>query len=92
MATDYSTWAWKISRPFLPALKEGASWPSEGEATEIGPHDTPQELTEEELRTGWYRPGRLPPEVSTIGGKLVDTQTALAMYKKGLVSEVPFHI
>ncbi len=62
------------------------------EATEIGPHDTPQELTEEELRTGWYRPGRLPPEVSTIGGKLVDTQTALDMYKKGLVSEVPFHI
>ena len=31
MATDYSTWAWKISRPFLPALKDGASWPSEGE-------------------------------------------------------------
>jgi hypothetical protein len=62
------------------------------EATEIGPHDTAGELTEEERRTGWYRPGKLPPEVSTIGGKLVDHHTALAMYRKGLVSQVPFHI
>ena len=33
METDYSTLIWKIGRPFLPDLKDGASWPSEGEGS-----------------------------------------------------------
>ena len=46
MAIDYSTLAWKISRPFLPDLKDGASWPSEDEfLEEAGVATLPEDWT-----------------------------------------------
>jgi hypothetical protein len=62
-------------------------------AFEIGPNDdtTPSDI---ELKTGWYAPNRqpLPHTVSSIGGKRIDSQTALDMYRRGIVDQVPFHI
>ena len=62
-------------------------------ATEIGPHDeaTPSET---ENAMGWYAPNsaNLPKTVSTINGQFVDAQTALAMYRRGLVPGVPFQL
>ncbi|WP_109150273.1 hypothetical protein [Azospirillum sp. TSO5] len=41
-------------------------------ASEIGPHDKPRELTDDEKRTGWYGPGAEPgSSANVIGGKIV---------------------
>ncbi|WP_060733772.1 hypothetical protein [Burkholderia cenocepacia] len=62
-------------------------------AFEIGPYDdtTP---SEDERRVGWYSPSRdeLPKTVSTLDGKYLDAQTALSMYRRGLVDAVPFRV
>jgi hypothetical protein len=61
-------------------------------AFELGPYDdmTP---TDEERRVGWYSPTRteLPSSVSTLDGRFLDSQTALGIYRQGLVEQVPFH-
>jgi hypothetical protein len=61
-------------------------------AFELGPYDdmTP---TQEERRVGWYSPTRteMPNTVSTLDGRFLDSQTALSMYRQGLVEQVPFH-
>jgi hypothetical protein len=61
-------------------------------AFELGPYDdmTP---SDEERRVGWYSPTRteLPCTVSTLDGRFLDSQTALSMYRQGLVEQVPFH-
>lgn len=62
-------------------------------ATEIGPHDSPTPLTPEETETGWYRGPNCPSEhCSTLDGKFVDASTALALYRRGLVPQVPFKL
>jgi hypothetical protein len=62
-------------------------------AFSIGAYDrtTP---TDEERKCGWYRPDRrpLPDTVSTIGGRVIDSSTALGLYRMGVVNKVPFHI
>ena len=62
-------------------------------AFSIGAYDK-IEPTAEERKCGWYKPFRdeLPDTVSTIGGIPVDSQTALAMYRRGFVLQIPFHI
>jgi hypothetical protein len=61
-------------------------------ATEIGTYDTPRELTEKEKQTGWYEPGRPSEHVSTINGEVVQLDTAMDMYRNGIVDKVPFHL
>lgn len=60
-------------------------------ASEIGPFDkaSPSDV---EKTTGWYVPGRVSEHVSTISGQIISSDVALAMYKQGLVTQVPFHI
>lgn len=62
-------------------------------AFSIGAYDKTKP-TKEERECGWYKPdrGTLPDTVSTIGGRIIDSKTALGMYRKGLVDKVPFHI
>ena len=51
-------------------------------ASEIGPYDKARELTEDEKRTGWYAPGApAGSSANTIGGKIVDHETAKAFYR-----------
>jgi hypothetical protein len=49
--------------------------------------------TKEESACGWYKSNRqpLPLSVSTINGRVIDSKTALGMYRMGLVTAVPFH-
>lgn len=52
-------------------------------ASQIGPHDVERELTAEEKRYGWYKPGApLGSSVNAIRGVPVDTGTALAAYRR----------
>lgn len=62
-------------------------------AFEIGSYDKTKP-TDEERKCGWYKPDRksLPDTVSTIGGRVIDSKTALGMYRMGLVNQVPFHL
>jgi hypothetical protein len=62
-------------------------------AFEIGPNDR-SNPSKEEKRIGWYSPSSksLPDTVSTIDGALIDSATALGMYRTGLVDHVPFHV
>ncbi len=51
-------------------------------ASEIGPHDTPRQLTEAEADTGWYEPGEPPgSSANVVDGKIVDWKTAQEVYK-----------
>lgn len=53
------------------------------EATEIGPCDTPRELTAEEQEFGWYAPHSPPGDsANTIDGKLVSCEQANAFYRQ----------
>lgn len=55
-------------------------------ATSIGAHDR-NETTEEELKAGWYRPGKIGTSVNTVQGIPVDHKTALKLYEAGLLDE-----
>lgn len=57
-------------------------------ATSIGAHDK-NSITEEENRTGWYRPGKIGSSVNTFRGKPVDHKTALELYRAGILDEKP---
>lgn len=51
------------------------------EASEIGPFDEPRELTDEEQRTGWYKPGAEPgSSANVIDGHVVSHRVAKAAY------------
>ncbi|MDK4729363.1 hypothetical protein [Rhizobium phaseoli] len=51
-------------------------------ASEIGPYDEKRELSEDERRTGWYRPGAEPgSSANVIGGKIVGHATAKRVYR-----------
>ena len=51
-------------------------------ASEIGPYDEPRELTAEEQKTGWYKPGAEPgSSANVIGGKIVSHQKMKATYQ-----------
>lgn len=55
-------------------------------ASEVGPYDTNRVLTEAEKLTGWYEPGSPVSETAnTVGGVLVDHQTAKMFYDVGLL-------
>lgn len=44
-------------------------------------------FTEQEIRTGCYRGGKLSPYANTVNGHLVDHITAKEMYDIGLLDE-----
>lgn len=55
-------------------------------ASEIGPFDEDRELTDEEKKTGWYRPGREPgSSANVIGGQIVDHKTMQNAYRAEFV-------
>jgi hypothetical protein len=59
-------------------------------ASEIGPYDSPRELTEQENKTGWYGPGKpISDKANTFMGKPVDHKTAKALYNIGLLDKKP---
>lgn len=60
-------------------------------AMELGPYDKPG-ATQAELALGWYAPEHVPETVSSINGVVVSAADALALYRCGLVDEVPFKI
>jgi hypothetical protein len=52
-------------------------------ASEIGPYDQEQELTDEERRTGWYAPGAEPGSTANVvGGRIVSHVQARAVYQR----------
>jgi hypothetical protein len=54
-------------------------------ASEIGPEEGVEKTAVEKL-CGWYEPGKPPsPLANTVGGLLVDHQTAKTMYELGLL-------
>lgn len=57
-------------------------------AIEIGSADSSVELSEEEVATGWYSPGReYEGSGNTINGKLVNHDEAMAAYRAGILDE-----
>ena len=60
-------------------------------ASEIGPHDTPRKLFDDEKRTGWYAPGAEPgSSANVIDGKIVSHKQADAAYRAEFVGN-PLH-
>lgn len=56
-------------------------------ASEISYLDT-RELTTREKETGWYEPGTPVSEnANTVGGELVDHETAKVLYRSGLLDK-----
>lgn len=52
-------------------------------ASEIGPFDKERELTEDEQRTGWYRPGAEPgSSANVIGGRVVSHRQVERAYRE----------
>lgn len=52
-------------------------------ASERGPYDEPRELTAEERKTGWYKPGAEPgSSANVIGGKIVSHIQARDTYQR----------
>lgn len=52
-------------------------------ASQIGPHDDERELTDEEQKTGWYKPGSEPgSSANVIGGKIVSHKVMQATYRR----------
>nr|ART90485.1 hypothetical protein [uncultured bacterium] len=62
-------------------------------ATEVGGFDT-STPSADELRIGWYAPNspNLPDTISSLNGQFVDAETALAIYRRGVVDRVPFKL
>ncbi|GIP02077.1 hypothetical protein J28TS4_04840 [Paenibacillus lautus] len=57
-------------------------------ASEIGAHDGPRELTEQEDKTGWYAPGSpVSDKANTVNGIPVDHETAQIMYELGFLDD-----
>lgn len=55
-------------------------------ASEIGMYDEPRELTDEEDKTGWYRPESEPgSSANVIGGRVVSHQVMRDEYRKEFV-------
>ena len=51
-------------------------------ASEIGPHDAPRELTEDEKKHRWYAPGKPPSEhANMLDGRIVSHRQMEAAYK-----------
>lgn len=55
-------------------------------ASEIGPHDE-NHRDEDEKRTGWFKAGNVGTSVNTCNGVPVDHDTALGLYRAGLLDE-----
>jgi len=61
-------------------------------SSEIGPHDKSRELTEEENKTGWYKPGSAPgSSANVINGKVVSADLMEAEYKKEFTDNPLWH-
>jgi len=57
-------------------------------ASEIGPYDKPRELTDQEEKYRWYKPGApVSDTANTVGGTLVDHRTAKKLYDMGLLDD-----
>ena len=57
-------------------------------ASEMGPEDVLDDVTDEEARTGYYR-GRHSPYANQVMGMLVDHKTAQRLYEFGLLDPKP---
>jgi hypothetical protein len=58
-------------------------------ASEMGPEDVLDDVTDEECKTGYYKGGRNSPYANQVGGLLVDHKTALGLYRWGLLDPKP---
>ena len=58
-------------------------------ASQIGGFDTERDLTPEEKKTGWYKPGSpVGSSVNAVGGVPVDHKTAKRLYEIGYHNDV----
>lgn len=55
-------------------------------ASEIGPEGS-EGRSAEEKKTGWYKGGMISPHANTVGGVIVDHETAKRLYELGLLDE-----
>jgi hypothetical protein len=78
--TCHADW---VSVGFTPYdVQSGPFYCEACQASQIGPYDKDRELTPEEKKFGWYKPGTpLGSSVNAIGGRPVDTQTAKWAYE-----------
>jgi hypothetical protein len=52
-------------------------------ASEVGPYDENQ-LSDEEKRTGWFKPGHLGTSANTFNGRHISHVEAKVLYRAGL--------
>ncbi len=61
-------------------------------ASQIGPYDKERQLSDKEKETGWYSPDNPSDFISTINGTPLDTETALSLYRRRMVNQIPFRL